>query len=707
MDTVCILYVQFPQGKMSTATTRRACRIGALALWFASGALHARTAPEADELDLLAQENRVYAAARYDQTIAETPANVTIISRDDIRRYGYRNVADALKSLPGVYDAASQWPALGVSGVAVPGDFGSRILYLINGMPIYEPTYGGFFLDYLDIESIERIEFVKGPGSALYGSGAVVGLVNLITNGDKSTRGTSVAAAAGSHASGKLYLSDNRQGESVNSYVAASADYSAGRDFYLPEMNRSGFGQNRYHGISKDNDKGRTARLFARFSAGDAWLQAMLVSGTKEDPLASYATIFNARLLLRESLSTLEAGITRDLGEGRQLTARLFSFVTTERGDYPYAHTRRRGVPASYINVSDLSSRQTGAELRYDSFIAPGHHLLAGLEVKHIAFSHQVGDQPGMQRAGVLTVDSSDSYKQWAVFAQDEVRAGPGKLFLGARFDSYHGFSNGVDQRVSPRMAYVQELSPRVTAKLMYGEAYRAPTIYESRYQDGYPEASTIWSNVDLRPERSRSLEALLMGQSLRGVEWRVSAFLKRLKGTPVQVVTPVYGAVACGLGPDGCIQYRNSERQQRVLGTEFDVRMRQGERGDMYASMVLQEGNGDGGELASSPRRLFKAGISRQLPWRDMNAGLEAQYIGAVWGRTDDIMPARDLVPAYTVVNAVLNAARLGAGWRATLRIDNLLDQAYGTVASRELQPLNRVPAEGRHFAVQLQRDF
>lgn len=687
--------------------TRRACRLSALALWFASSALHARTAQQADELDLLAQENLVYSAARYVQTIAETPANVSIISRDDIRRYGYRNVPDALKSLPGVFDAASQWPALGVSGVAVPGDFGSRILYLINGMPIYEPTYGGFFLDYLDIESIERIEFVQGPGSALYGSGAVVGLVNLITHGDKSARGTSFAAAAGSHGSGKIYMSNNRQGDSVNSYVAASADYSEGRDLYLPEMNRPGFAQNRYHGMSKDNDKGKTARLFARFSAQGAWLQAMLVAGTKHDPLASYGSIFNARLLLRETLATLEAGVTRDLGEGRELTARLFSFATSERGDYPYAHTRRRGVPASYINVSDLSSRQSGAELRYDSFIAPGHHLLAGIEIKHIGFGHQVGDQPGMQRVGVLTVDSRDSYKQWAMFAQDEMRAGPGKLFLGARFDSYHGFSNGVNQRVSPRVAYVQELSPRMTAKLMYGEAYRAPTIYESRYQDGYPEASTIWSNVDLRPERSRSLEALLMGQSLRGVEWRLSAFLKRLKDTPVQVVTPVYGTLRCGLGPDGCIQYRNSDRQQRVAGTEFDVRMRQGERGDLYASVVLQAGSGDGGELASSPRRQFKAGISRQLPWRDMNAGLEAQHIGSVKGRTDDVVPARDMVPSYTLLNAVMNATRLGGGWRATLRIDNLLDQDYGTVASRELQPLKRVPADGRHFAVQLQRDF
>jgi outer membrane receptor protein involved in Fe transport len=64
-------------------------------------------------------------------------------------------------------------------------------------------------------------------------------------------------------------------------------------------------------------------------------------------------------------------------------------------------------------------------------------------------------------------------------------------------------------------------------------------------------------------------------------------------------------------------------------------------------------------------------------------------------------------VVPSYMVLGAVLNATRLGDGWRASLRIDNLLDKRYGTVASRELQPLKRVPADGRQFAAQLQRDF
>ncbi len=692
---------------MSAELTRQACRIIAMAAVLAHGAAHAQTVHPADELDLLAQENMVYSAARYVQTIAETPANVSIISRDDIRRYGYRTVADALKSLPGLYDAASQWPALGVSGIAVPGDFGSRILYLVNGMPVYEPTYGGFFLEYLDIDSVERIEFVKGPGSALYGSGAVTGLVNLITHSDKDGAGSSVALGAGSHRAAKLYFSRTTLGSRVNSFVTASATYGGGRDIYLPELDTPAFNNARFEGVSKGNDSGRTARLFGRFTAGRAWAQALLVTGSKHDPLASYASSFNARLMLRESLAAFEAGVTRDLGNGGQLNARVFTFAATERGDYPYGPPGQRGVAPVFINVSDLSSRQVGAELRYDRFIARGHHVLAGVEIKHIGYAHQVGDQPGLERSDVFSVDRKAGYMQWALFAQDEMPLGPGTMFLGARLDSYHGFSDGVSARLSPRVAYVQELAPGVSAKLIYGEAYRAPTVYESRYQDGMPAASTIWSNDNLRPELSRSIEALLIAQSASGVQWRLSAFYKHLRDTPVQVSTPRYEGRNCALGPNSCIQYINAPEHQRVLGAELDVRVRQGDRGDFYASLVLQRGRADETDLTSSPRHQFKAGISRELPWQDVDAALETQYLSSVQGRIERGVAERDRVPGYLLVGAVVNAARLGDGWRASLRVDNLLDRDYGTVASRELHPLKRVPADGRRFSLQLQRDF
>ncbi len=693
-------------------TPARAARhrrvLAALGLALAAcGALHAQPAvapKDGDFLDLLAGENQVFSAARYVQTMAETPANVTVLGGDELRRHGYRTVREALAALPGVYDASSQWPALGVSGVAIPGDFGSRVLYLVNGMPIYEPTYGGFFLEYLDLESIERIEFVKGAGSALYGSGAVLALVNLITRNGQDGAGLHAAAGVASHASARVYASYGQADGHSDSFASASVGRSAGRDLYLREFDSGATGA-RFGGISAGNDGGHDLRLFARRSYEHLWLQGLYVGGSKRDPLASYGSVLNGRLQLREALTALEAGWNRDLGDSAQLTARAYLFRTSERGDYPYTNSGARVPPTDYINVSDLSSQQQGVELRYDRFFADGHHLLAGAEAKRIGYAHQVGDQPGPVRAGVLTVDTRAHYTQWSVFAQDEMRLGPGRLFLGLRYDRYDGLSDGVRGRVSPRVAYLQDLAPATNLKLIVGEAYRAPTIYESGYQDGLPAASTIWANPRLRPELARSLEALLTHESRPGLQWRLSAFLKRLTDSPVQVPTALYQGVACAL--EGCIQYRNSGLTQTVRGIEADVRLKQADRGSAYASLVLQNGRQDGVALASSPRTQFKAGLSRNLPWRDASAALEAHYIGSVHGLAEPDAGAGAPLPAYTRVNAALRLGQPGAAWSASLRIDNLFDQAYSTVASRELQPLRQVPAEGRRLSLQLELAF
>lgn len=670
--------------------------------------LHAQTGKDGDFLDLLEQENHVFSASRYVQTIAQTPANVTLLTREDILRFGYRSVAEALSSLPGVYNAASQWPALGVRGFAVPGDFGSRILTLINGMPLYEATYGSFFIEQLDIESIDRIEFVKGAGSALYGSGAVLAVINLITRSGRDTAGKTMSVEAASHGAVKLYGSWGQVSEKgVDSFFSVSRLRSRGRDIYLRELDNADFGQARYHGVSAGNDGLGQARVFGRVSYGDAWAQGVLVNADKRDPLASYGTVLNGRLLLQESLGALEAGINRELGSGAMATLRAYYFTVAEQGDYPYTFSGDRVPPVDYINVSDLASHQYGAELRYDRFFANGHHLLAGIEAKRVATHQEVGDQPGAVRSGAVTVDTRPCYGQWALFVQDEMRVGADRLFLGARYDAYRGFSEGVTSRLSPRLAYVHEVSSSTTAKLVYGEAYRAPTVYESRYQDGLPAAETLWANPMLRPELARSLEALLEHQPQPGTMWRVGAFRTRLSDTPVQVVTSQFNGIACDLGPESCVQYRNSGVTQEVFGLEAGVRIRQANHDSLYASAVVQKAAQGGQEAPSSPRHQAKFGISRALPWRNMDAALEGHYIGSARGRLNIDGSRTADAPAYLLVNAAVNAGQLAGGWRASLRVNNLLDRAIYTIASRELQPLERVPAERRTFSLRLERDF
>jgi outer membrane receptor for ferrienterochelin and colicins len=697
-----------PVGRICMAWGQ-AARAAVLLLWFPGAT--AMAAASSELLDLVEEENRVFAASRYAQSISDTPASVSVIGEADIRRYGYRTIFEALQSQAGFYDASSQWPTLGLRGVALPGDFNSRILFMVNGMPIYEPTYGSFFIEYLDIESIERIEVVRGPGSALYGSGAVLGVVNLVTKSGHHLAGTEVSLEATSDRSLKAYgVRGGADRAGREGFVSASYTDRDGRDVYLREYDTPAYRNDLYHGVSSGNDASGTTRLFGRTGDGNWWAQGLFVQGRKHDPLASYSTVFDTdRLLLRERFGAVETGLNRTLGSGALVTGRIYLFHTSEEGDYPYNRdTPQTPAVPTFINVSDLSSTQYGAEARYDRYLGVRHHLLAGVELKQVDSNHQVGDQPGLARAGVITVNASPKYGHYSVFAQDEVRLDErSQLFVGGRYDYYGGFSDAVTGRFSPRIAYVRHVPGKGAAKLIYGEAYRAPTIYESLYQDGLPAAETLWANVRLKPEVTRTLEALWEGPERRDLSWSVGAYLTRVSDYPVLVSVPVLNGVACALAQ--CNQYQNSGDTARVAGLEASVKARWSDRMSAYGSATLQRGRreSDGAELPSSPPLLLKGGLSRALPWEGWDAAVEGNFVSRVRGRLENDGSRTASAPSYFLLNAAINNANAWGGWRASLRAHNLLKRDVYTVASPELPPLELVPGRGRTFSLQLTKIF
>lgn len=658
----------------------------------------ATTVKGGDFLDLLDQENQVFAASRYAQTLTETPANVSVISRKDIARFGYRTIAEAVSSLPGFYNAASQWPAQGLRGVAIPGDFGSRVLYMINGMPIYEPTYGGFFLEYLDIASIDRIEVVRGSGSALYGSGAVMGIINLVTRSGHDAPGKTAIAEIGSHNTYSAYGSfAGVVGDDLDAFASISFTGSKGRDIYLSEMS----------GTSVGNDGLKNSRAFGRIASETFWLQAAYVDGAKHDPLASYGTVFNTdKLLLRERFGALELGANRKLANEALLTGRVYAFDVSERGDYPY------NDPVDYINVTDIMSQTFGMELRYDQFISERHHLLSGIELKRILGHYEVGDQPGLTRVGVIGAQGNPSYSQYSLFVQDEWRLDEKrKIFLGARYDFYSSFSQGVSSHLSPRIAYVHDLGDGDTGKLIFGEAFRAPTIYESLYTDATPGGyATLWRSPNLQPEITRTVEAVWEREWRKGLNFSLSTYLTELRNTPEQIPVDTFEGLTCPTS-GACNQYQNNSGINRVIGIEGAGKWKRDDGLTAYASATLQKATeherAGSASLASSPRYLFKGGVSYPTSWSGWDAGVEMQAVGASYGRLNDDGTRTASTPAYILVNASLGNNHLGNGWRASLRINNLFNRQTYTVASREILPVERIPASGRIISLQVGKDF
>jgi iron complex outermembrane receptor protein len=133
------------------------------------------------------------------QKLSETAASVFVITGEDVRRSGARNIPEALRLAPGVDVAAIGGGRYAVTIRGGNSRFSNKLLVLIDGRPIYTPEFSGVFweAENMPLENIERIEVIRGPGSAVWGANAVNGVVNIITRHTKDTQGAMVTAGGG------------------------------------------------------------------------------------------------------------------------------------------------------------------------------------------------------------------------------------------------------------------------------------------------------------------------------------------------------------------------------------------------------------------------------------------------------------------------------------------------------------------------------
>ncbi|MEO7494401.1 MAG: TonB-dependent receptor, partial [Massilia sp.] len=429
----------------------------------------------------------VYSASRYVQQASAAPSSVTVISAAEIRQFGWRTLADVARSVRGLYvNYDRNYSYLGERGFLRPGDYNTRFLLQIDGNRINDPVYdqaplGGEFP--LDLALVERIEFVPGPGSSVYGSNAFFGVINVITKAAPAAPRSEVALDVGQWGERKLSASTSWRAQQGAAFTVSASRYSnRGQDLYYREFDTPA----QHHGVAEGLDYERGTRLFGRVALGALSLSLIHAARTKGVPTASFHQPFNdPRERTTDQQSYVSAQYRATLNGGAQLEARLFWGSYDSFGDYVN--------PDFSLNQDGSNGRWWGAGVQLTSRRFAGHTLVGGLELQRDYRLHQYNFDVAPYRS---YLDDSGQALRAGLFLQDEMALGEHLLLdLGLRADH----SSGLATVASPRAALIGQLGAATTFKAIYGKAFRAPNSYEKYYS--YPGAGGQLANPDLAKE--------------------------------------------------------------------------------------------------------------------------------------------------------------------------------------------------------------
>lgn len=658
----------------------------------------------------------IVGASKYEQQSSEAPASVSTISREDIARYGYQTLGQALSSFGGISVSDDRnYGYIGVRGFGIPGDYNSRVLLLLNGHRMNDSLYSSAFIGHdfpLDIDTIERIELIRGANSSLYGSNAFFAVVNIVTIKGEDQGGVRVSLLGGAHAPTLGTPSNDREflpnagqvGVSYGNSFEGGLDVLVSTKFglkggqpetYFAELDGSdeltcvdeGINEIDCDGIYRGNDGESSQTIYARaVYKENLRLSAGFGRRRKEIPTAAYGTIFGD-----PDTNTVDSSGHADLNYqhefGGELTgiARVFYDRVIYGGDFAYDYREADGDSLEdfrVINRDEAFANAFGTELRLNKHFDWKRSLFGtavfatGMEVNNERFHQDNFDV--YEDGNDVYLNSDETQNRAAVFAQADIGILKNLHLNGiARFDHYFG-SFGTN--VSPRIAAVYAPTSKTNIKLMYGRAFRAPNAYERYYAFGEPGGGEAQvTNADLDLETIDSAELGI--QQYVGEAIRLQLLAYRYQINDLIILN--------SLANDDLI-YQNLEGVV-AMGAEFEVEARW-RKIRARLSYALQRAEDEETEvrLVNSARHLARALVAVPLLDEKLYVATELRYASA--RRT----PLGNEVERRLLANLTVSSTKLVDNMELSLSIKNLLDTDYDDPGSEE-HTQSSIPRDGR----------
>ncbi|HEY8077982.1 MAG TPA: TonB-dependent receptor [Labilithrix sp.] len=528
-------------------------------------------AGEQSQIDVsLLTEGSVEAASRVAENIEDAPASVSVVPSPELRAMHYPTVAEAVRGVRGVYVSDDRgYKSVGFRGFGRPGDYGNRVLVLLDGQPTNDNWIWSSYVGYdlrTDIEDVDRIEIVRGPGSLLYGTGAFSGVINVVTNARDLPEGREIGVSVADEgvARGRAritYRFDRDSGITTSVGVARSS----GRDFFFPEYVQDG--PPSAAGNARGLDSFRAGTVTWRY-----WYKAFTVqwyanTHDKQLPTGEFDTTFgDARTHQSDTRMFVEAKLEP------KITDQIESLTRAHWNYYAYRGKFAQNPQNAGLEQDNYDGSWAGLEQRFAYTPVKQLRLTAGGEGQYHYLAHQKTDN---EQGTIL--DDSHPFTLFAAYLLADVFPTKAlKIEGGARLDSYSTFGSSVN----PRAAVIVKPYDGGNVKIIAGKAFRAPSIYELFYVAGGGQKA---SN-GLQPEEIYSAEIEYSHKFTQNVTGLVSVYanyidrLIALRDLPdATTAVPSYA-------------YQNTDKPVGTLGGEVELRREWKEGWMLGASYSFQK---------------------------------------------------------------------------------------------------------------------
>jgi outer membrane receptor protein involved in Fe transport len=624
------------------------------------------------------QVESVYGASKFLQKASDAPASVTVVTAEQIQKYGFRTLADLLKTVRGFYVINDRnYSYVGVRGLSLPGDYNARILFLLNGHRVNDNIFDGAYVGTefpVDVDLIDRVEIIRGPNSSIYGTGALAAVINVITKRgrDLGVGEVSTEAASWNSYKGRVTYGD-RFDNGWETLLSGSYYNSEGhKQIFFPGFNSPATN----NGIAVDADRDEAYNVYADITHGDFDVHVVQASRTKHIPTASFETVFNdSRTRTTDARGYVDFQYHHAFGSWEALGRASYDWYDYH-GIYIYDYARA-GIPPFTQNYDAANGSWADFQGDASRTFLKRHKVTLGIEVRQDFQQQQINYdiQPYF-----LYFDSHRSSRIWALYFQDEYSIRKNLIFVaGLRGDWYQANGN----TLSPRGGLLFAPRPSTDIKAIYSWAFRAPNDYEAFYAGN----NSNTPNPFLKPERIRTWELDVDHRFGNRYYFSAAAFLNHIDDLIVEnIIDPADITVDTNSGPV----------ETKGIEWEFGTKWGRGVEGTLSQSLQTSRNLVTGSVLTNSPKQLGKMNVSIPIVQQKLFASLDGQYTS----RRRTI--AQTDLGGYFIMNLALFSRNLTDKFDISAGLYNAFDKRYAESGGVEHAQIS-IPQDGRSFRVKL----